>query len=193
MTDFASPCANIAVAVLAAGQARRFGSDKLMADLDGLPVGAHIGQTLGEMPFGWRFAVCSKSAALMQHFSAVGFDIIENTEPDNGQAHSLHLAVRAANSTSATALLVVLADMPFVTARHIERLLAAGAGTTASTCGGNPMPPALFPRDVWPELLATVGDAGARDVLRRATLISAPAFELRDIDVPSDLHDTQSR
>ena len=185
--------ADIAVAVLAAGQGRRFGSDKLMADLDGAPMGLHIAQTLKQMPFGWRFALCRKGAALMQHFSGLGFQVVVNDTPETGQAHSLHLAVEAAFTTEAKALLVVLADMPFVTKCHIEKLLAAGDGINASTCGGNAMPPALFPRDVWPELLKTSGDAGARGLLQTASLVAAPLSELRDIDVPADLHDTPRR
>lgn len=186
-------CADIAVAVLAAGQARRFGSDKLMADLGTRPLGLHVAVMLAEMPFGWRFAICRTSAALKQHFSAAGFVIIENSDPEMGQSHSLHLAVRAAQATRANALLIVLADMPFVTRRHIENLVSMDEGITASTSGEHPVPPALFSRSVWPMLLTTSGDAGARELLRSAALIHAPASELRDIDVPADLRDTQQQ
>ena len=185
--------ADIAVAVLAAGQGSRFGSDKLMADLDGRPMCLHVAEMLGDMPFGWRFAVCSERAATLQHFSAAGFAIIENAAPEKGQSHSLHLAVRAAHTTEASALLVVLADMPSVTKRHIEKLLNAGEGIIASTSGERPMPPALFPRHVWPQLLATTGDAGARNLLREAKLVRAPASELRDIDVVADLREMREQ
>ena len=186
-------CDNIAVAVLAAGQGRRFGSDKLMADLDGLPLGLHIAQTLQKMPFGWRIAVYSKGAALTHRFSTAGFDIIVNAEPEKGQSHSLHLAVRAVQATEATALLVVLADMPFVTKGHVEKLLAKTGEIVASTSGDGPMPPALFRRNVWPQLLTTTGDAGARDLLKDALLVHAPPSELRDIDVPADMRETPGR
>jgi molybdenum cofactor cytidylyltransferase len=185
MPDFGE----IAVAVLAAGQGTRFGSDKLMADLWGQPMGLRVAEMFGEIPFGWRFAVCSKGAALVQHFSAAGFATIENAAPELGQSHSLHLAVRASQATGATSLLVVLADMPFVTKGHVERLLKAGEGIIASTSGDRPTPPALFPRDVWPMLLATSGDAGARLLLVDATLVHAPESELRDIDVAADLRE----
>lgn len=185
-----SAYADIAVAVLAAGQGTRFGADKLIADLGGRPVGLRVAETLKELPFGWRFAVCSKSAALLQHFSSLGFSTIENAAPEKGQSHSLHLAVRAAEGTDATALLMVLADMPFVSNSHIVKLLCAGERIAASTAGHHPMPPALFSRDVWPQLLATTGDAGARDLLRDAMLVHAPVSELRDIDVAADLRET---
>lgn len=179
-------CADIAAVVLAAGQAKRFGSDKLAEPLDGLPVGLHIAETLAPLGFGWRFAVCQKGAALAQHFSAMGFAVIQNTAPQEGQARSLHLAVLAAERTNANALLVTLADMPFVTRSHIAAV-TAGAGLTASSFGSAAMPPALFPRAMWPLLLATNGDTGARALLRDARLVIAPADELRDIDVAGDL------
>jgi molybdenum cofactor cytidylyltransferase len=49
------------------------------------------------------------------------------------------------------------------------------------------MPPAIFPRAHWPDLLATVGDAGARHILTRAEKLTAPAGMLGDIDTPDDL------
>jgi molybdenum cofactor cytidylyltransferase len=179
-------CADIAVAVLAAGQGRRFGSDKLMAELDGVPLGLHIAGTLGEISFGWRFAVCCKGAAILQQFSALGFAKIENAAPERGQSHSLHLAVEAAMVTGAKALLVVLADMPFVSAAHLHKLAATGT-LAASHDSQVPMPPALFPRDTWPQLLATRGDRGASALLKTALHIPASAEELRDIDVAGDL------
>ena len=179
-------CADIAVAVLAAGQARRFGSDKLMAPLDGLPLGVHIARTLAPMGFGWRFAVCQQGAVLAQHFEALDFTVIENAVSEAGQAHSLHLAVYAAERTRAEALLVVLADMPFVSQAHLA-IVAAGDGLTASSDGKASMPPALFPRAFWPELLAAQGDKGAHSLLRQARIIMTTSEELRDIDVAADL------
>lgn len=182
--------ADIAVAVLAAGQGTRFGSDKLMADLNGRPIGLHIAQTFEPIAFGWKFAVCRKNAASSPHFSTTGFQIVTNDRPEKGQARSLHLAVNAAAATDAQALLVVLADMPFVSANHVAALVAAyGGATVGSTNGHTPMPPAIFPRDAWPMLLAATGDAGARRLLADASLITASPAELLDIDVLADLHD----
>lgn len=183
--------ADIAVAVLAAGQSTRFGSDKLMASLDGLPLGLHIGQTLGELDFGWRFAVCGLGAPIAGPYADMGFAIVENADPGAGQAHSLHLAIHAAEATAAKALLVVLADMPFITRNHFAALVAKDV-LAASTDGRAPMPPALFPRELWPDLMRTQGDAGARSFLHGACLVPASARELRDIDVAADLPRPQS-
>lgn len=178
--------ANIAVAVLGAGRGRRFGSDKLMADLGGIPLGLHIGQTLGQMGFGWRFLVCSKDAALSQHYAALDFTILDNDAPELGQSHSLHRAVQAAVTTRAAALLITLADMPFVSQDHLEKLLET-TGLATSFDGSHRQPPSLFPRAIWPRLLAVSGDHGARDLLLQARLVQAPAIQLRDIDTQADL------
>lgn len=178
--------ADIAVAVLAAGQGSRFGSDKLLVDLNGHPLGLHIGQTLAPYGFGWRFAVCAKNTTIAMDYAELGFAVIENDAPERGQAHSLHLAVGAALSTSARGLLVTLADMPFVSADHILRVAATGA-LTASSDGSAPMPPAFFPREIWPKLLETFGDRGAAALLKSARLIVAEPAMLHDIDTPSDL------
>ena len=181
-------CADIAVAVLAAGQGKRFGSNKLMADLDGQPLGLHIAQTLKPMGFGRRFAICGKDAAISEHFSSADFAVIGNNRPEAGQAYSLHLAIHAAEATVTQALLVTLADMPFVSTKHIAALVAAYDGDIiASTDGKTKMPPAIFPRDSWSMLLSTTGDAGARAMLKNAVLITAPSDELRDIDMAADL------
>ncbi len=185
-------CGDIAVAVLAAGRATRFGSDKLMVPINGVPMGAHIAKTLAPMGFGWRFAVCQSGAGLAHHFAAMDFAIIDNAEPEKGQAHSVHLAVQAAERTTAKGLLVTLADMPFVTRSHLASV-AAGDGLAASSFGHSPMPPALFPRAAWPLLLATGGDAGARHLLRDAIIITGTPHELCDIDVVADLPRPQSQ
>lgn len=179
-------CADIAVAILAAGRATRFGPDKLMVPVDGLPLGAHIAKTVASLDFGWRVAICAVDAPIAEHYADIGFSILENETPERGQAYSLHLAVEAAMVTTAGALLVTLADMPFVSRSHLAAVARTG-NLAASTNGKSPMPPALFPREYWPALLATKGDAGARELLGAAHLVSAALQELRDIDVAADL------
>lgn len=181
---------DVAVAVLAAGRSERYGADKLMVPLGGIPLGLRIGNTLSTLHFGWRFAICGKGSSLCDPYTQLGFKVVENAAPEDGQSHSLHLAVRAAQATAARALLVVLADMPFVTPEHLGKIGTSFA-LTASTTGSLPMPPALFPRALWPDLLGVNGDSGARHFLGEAHLVIASANELRDIDVPQDLPTSQ--
>ncbi len=179
-------CAEIAVITLAAGLGTRFGSDKLMAPLGDYPLGIYIGRTLRDMGFGWRFAVCGPKSPISVHYANLGFHIIENISPEAGQAHSLHLAVAAASATRAQALLVTLADMPFVPESHLREVARAGVLTTSNNGTAN-MPPALFPRESWPDLLATTGDRGGAALLGSARVIAIAPVWLRDIDTAADL------
>ncbi len=179
---------DVAIVLLAAGNARRFGSDKLMADFEGAPMGARVAHELASVAAAAHFAVCQPDAVIVAHYARLGFDIVDNPRADLGLSGSLHLAVEAALRTDAQALLIALADMPFVQTAHIDTLIAACSDTVvASFDGHQPMPPAIFPRSHWPDLLATVGDAGARDILARAGKLTAPADTLRDIDTPDEL------
>ena len=178
----------VAVAVLAAGNARRFGADKLMMDLDGAPLGLRAARTLAGLNTAVHFAVCQPKAVISSIYAQAGYAVIENPNADLGLSGSLHLAVAAAAKTQAQALLIALADMPFITASHIDALIKACDGDImASSDGNQPMPPAIFPRSSWPFLLETKGDAGARHILLNASTRTAPKGSLRDIDTPDDL------
>jgi molybdenum cofactor cytidylyltransferase len=180
--------ADIAVVLLAAGQGVRFGSDKLLAKIDGEPLGLKVATRLIGLGFGHHLAVCKPDSDLVARYIGLGFTVIANDEPERGQAHSLHLAVEAAMATQAVALLVVLADMPFVSTGHLTALALAYDGEIiASTNGDAKMPPAIFPRSSWTDLLATSGDAGARGLLKGACVVAVPPWELHDIDTPADL------
>ena len=177
--------ADVAVALLAAGKAERFGSDKLLAEIDGIPMGEYAAATLAQLNAGQYFAICRSNSA---GYARRGFEIVQNNNADLGQSHSLHLAVNAARRTDAKALLVVLADMPFVPAAHFSELISrVDEDVVASFDGSHAMPPAIFPRAYWQRLLGTSGDTGARHLLVGARLVHTSVDYLRDIDTPADL------
>lgn len=179
---------DVAIVLLAAGNARRFGSDKLIADLSGLPLGVHAARTLKPVNAVGHFAVCQPQSHIRADFEALDFTVIDNGNAALGLSTSLQLAVEAAAQTQAKAVLITLADMPFVTIAHIEALIAAcESEIIASSDNGQAMPPAIFPRSTWSTLLEASGDAGARHILANAKTLAAPEGSLRDIDTPDDL------
>ena len=176
----------IAAVLLAAGQSARFGSaDKLAASLDGLPLGAHAARTLLTLPLTMRFVVTGPFT-----FPWHGFEQVPNDRPEEGMGRSIALGTEAARRAGAEAVLIALADMPFVSSGHFERLLSFhhGPGTLiASSDGSRRMPPALFGADWFDVLEKLSGDHGARNLLGEAKLVQAAADELTDIDDPDDL------
>lgn len=179
--------ADVAAVLLAAGRGTRFGGDKLLAELDSKPLAVYAADLLAGIGFGALIAVCrADDAVLPGLLHARGFTIALNDRPEDGQSRSLRLGVEAARGSAA--LLIALADMPFVTRAHITRLLDTFAGKTlASARDGQPMPPALFPRTTYDALAAVEGDAGGRALLRDAPSVAADPAELPDIDTRADL------
>ncbi|KQM63360.1 MobA [Sphingomonas sp. Leaf17] len=177
-----------ALILLAAGASRRFGAaDKLAADVGGRPLGLHVVAALADVPFAARIAVVD---GCRLDFAAHGYRVIRNDDAASGMAGSIRLGVARAKAEGADAVLIVLADMPRVTAGHVARLFAAaedGDAVVASSDGVRPMPPALFGADRFDALLALEGDAGARAMIRAARHVVANAGVLVDVDTVGDL------
>lgn len=177
--------------LLAAGQSRRFGDvgSKLEEQFLGRPLGLHVAVALESVPFKCRVAVVDHCRI---DYAQHRFEVVTNTDPDRGMAHSLCLGIDHARRHDPAAVMIALADMPRVTAAHIYRLFDASTGddsVVASSDGISPKPPALFGRGQFDALMNFSGDMGARDlVLGGRHVVTAPA-ELIDIDTPADLEE----
>ncbi len=176
--------------LLAAGRGARFGGNKLEAEFRGMMLGLHASRTLSGFNPQHLIAVHDPAhAKLGKALSDMGFKLVANDHPTAGQGHSLALAAQAALEADATAMLVCLADMPFVTIDHLKRIIDAGGDhVVASANGTTPMPPALFPRRLFTALASLSGDTGARALLKNATVVPGDANMLADIDTQADLN-----
>ena len=189
------PLSDVAVVVLAAGLSQRHpGENKLHRLLRGKPLAAHVADTLAALPFLQHIAVVAEpDAKIAELFASRDFTIITNPEPARGQGHSLALGVaRALQDNNSAAIMVCLADMPFVSAQLIEKLAAAmSANADAAICvvGDHITPPAIFRRRHAEPLLTLDGDVGARKIV--ATLADVAKVEaspslLADFDTEED-------
>lgn len=178
----------VALILLAAGRSRRFDDgDKLAEPFLDKPLAFHVVRALEAVPFLARIAVVSDTEL---DFEALGYRVVENPDPSLGQARSLCHGVALAEELGAEAVLVALADMPRVTAAHVQRLLDAWRGPdtiVASSDGVQPGPPALFGRERFEALLALEGDQGARDLIRAGRHVVTSPAELVDVDTQQDL------
>ncbi len=185
--------ARIIGVLLAAGAGSRFGGKKLESLLGGMMIGEHAARALAGCQCDWHAAVCGEDdSPLSSMLEALGYTRIVNAQPETGLSHSLALGARKAMLCEADAMLVCLGDMPFVTTAHLERLIAAfgsaeGQACVASQNGEIRMPPAIFPKSRFPELMALTGDQGARQLLRDAIGVPVDPGLLADIDTPGDL------
>lgn len=185
------------LALLAAGQSRRFGDqDKLSALLGDKMLGLHAAETAAGIPFGEKLVIASPEHDCAAHWRDLGYQGIANDDAMQGQASSVRLAAAHAIQSGAGALCILLADMPFVTRDHLDRLIAAFAqsgGTVASARNGQALPPAIFPSGAFQSLIALEGDSGARQLLAEATLVAGKDPVLIDIDTRADLAQANDR
>ncbi|MCJ2097837.1 NTP transferase domain-containing protein [Methylobacterium sp. E-046] len=189
---------DVGTILLAAGLGSRFGPEpKLLALLDGVPLVRHAaGAALGARP---RPVIAVLGAHADRVRAALaGLDLIHAVNPDYrlGLATSLRAGL-AALPPSCSAAVVVLGDMPCMTAAHIDRLVEAFAGAA-------PLPVAVVPvqdgrrgnpvllnlRRLAPDIARLQGDHGAGPLLRgRTDVLEIPGdpSTALDIDTPSSL------
>jgi molybdenum cofactor cytidylyltransferase/nicotine blue oxidoreductase len=117
-------------------------------------------------------------------------ELVENPNWRDGQATSLQVGIERADALGADAVVVGLADQPGVPAEAWRLVAASGiAPIVAADFAGRRRPPVRLARAVWP-LLATTGDDGARELMRRrADLVGEVACpgDPADVDTVEDL------
>jgi molybdenum cofactor cytidylyltransferase len=189
-----APEATVAGVVLAAGSSTRMGRNKLVLDLGGGTVVRRAVQAALEARLRPVVVVLGHEAERVRaEVADLACRVVMNPDHAQGVATSLHAGVRTVPDDAA-ALVVVLADMPFVTASMIDALVRRFRTTEApvvvSRYGETEAPPTLFARPLFPELLATRGERGARAVAlrhqREAAVVAFPPEALRDLDVAGD-------
>lgn len=180
--------ARTTLVLLAAGQSLRFGAaDKLSQPLGDRPLGLHVVAALARIRFARRIAVVGEHPL---DFAAHGYRQVTNPDPGQGLSSSIRLGIADAAAAATDAALIVLADMPRISARHVQALFAAADGPmaiVASRDGATLSPPALFGAGRFAALAALTGDTGARTLLRDAIGVAAAPGELADVDQPDDL------
>jgi molybdenum cofactor cytidylyltransferase len=191
--------ANVRGVLLAAGYAKRFGSNKLLHTLPpgkpdaGMPIAlASARHLLAALPESVA-VIRPRAQKLGKLLRDAGCNTVVCRNAAEGMGVSLAEGVRA--TRDAHGWVVALADMPYLnseTVRIIADALTEGATIAAPSYRGERGHPVGFARRFGDELSALRGDAGARDILKAhpdwITLyeVDDPGV-LRDVDVPSDL------
>ncbi len=181
----------LAAAVLAAGGSTRFSDGpKQLAELRGRPmVASAVEAPLAVAELAAVFVV--SGAVDLHGVLPAGAIVLDNPRWRDGQATSLAVAVHAARVGGFDALLVGLADQPFVGADAWRSVALADPThpVLVATYGGHRANPVRLAAEVWP-LLPDTGDEGARVLMReRPELVGevACAGDGLDIDTVEDL------
>jgi molybdenum cofactor cytidylyltransferase len=183
----------VAAIILAAGQGTRFGSEpKLLASLEGVPLVRRVAEAALGAAVRPVIVVTGHRAAEVAAVLA-GFDVrlVHNPLHGNGLSTSLQTGF-AALPREPRAAIVLLADMPLITAPLIDGLVTAwreqGRPTAlVPTVAGRRGNPVVLSRALEPEIGSLAGDIGAAALLRRrAGVVEWP------VDGPGILQDVDT-
>lgn len=193
----------VAGIVLAAGSSTRMGKNKLLFDLDGESLVRSAVRRAAAAGLDPVIAVLGHEVERVQR-ELDGLTppclIVVNPDYARGINFSLKAGIAAVPATAAAAV-VILADMPFVTAEMIGTLVTryreSEAPLVISDYEGVNAPPMLYDRVLFEELRAMEGEGCGKQVVRRhrseAVVVGWPAAALTDLDAPSDYEQLRSQ
>jgi molybdenum cofactor cytidylyltransferase len=160
----------IAAVLLAAGLSTRLPANKLLQPFRGKPLVCHAAQAaLASRASPLIVVTGHKAGEVAAVVSTPGIIIVDNLEFSTGLSSSLKCGVRAVPSQCDGAL-ILLGDMPFVTAALIDTLLEAfdpakSREVIVPVHQGRRGNPVLWGRRFFPALLALTGDRGAKQLM----------------------------
>jgi molybdenum cofactor cytidylyltransferase len=186
---------SIAGVVLAAGTSTRMGQNKLFMELEGETLVRRAVARAAAAGFDPLIVVVGHEAERVQRaLDGLPYRPVLNPDYERGVNSSLRAGIRAVSESPARAAVVMLADMPFVTAAMIETLVEkyrrGSAPLVISDYAGVNAPPMLYDRSLFDELSIPEGHGCGKQVVKRHRLeaesASWPAEALTDLDAPED-------
>ncbi len=188
----------IAALLLAAGRSTRMGGpNKLLADIDGAPMVARVAQRLLSSHARPVVAVLGNQADEID--AALGklpVERVRNPAFADGLSTSLKCGL-AALPAGIDGAIVCLGDMPLITGRDLNRLIAAfnpleGRAIIVPVRRGKRGNPVLWASRFFPEMAGLAGDVGAKHLIgEHAELVAEVEMDtdavLVDIDTPEAL------
>lgn len=185
----------LAVILLAAGFSRRAGFQKLLREVDGRPLYAHILETLAALP--WQAVVCvSNLFEIFRDARTAGFLTTASPQAEEGKSASILSGMRALDEAGIRpqGYVFCVADQPFIKGQTFLTLAADFLSDPSEIVyplydgerRGNPM---FFPADCHDELCALTGEQGGSHLLRtrpcRGVFVRG-LQQAKDFDRPED-------
>lgn len=189
------------IIIMASGLGRRFGENKLLQSVAGVPMYQHVlGLVLSfirKHPDKGEVVVVSAYEEILLEAEDSGCLSVRNPHPERGISETVRLGLlkpleRGGRPESAVFL---TADQPWLTYETLERfLLLAGETEEGFLCARNGEilgSPVSFQEKYYEELLHLQGDQGGKAVMKRhqehVRYFEVPIRELKDVDFQEDL------
>lgn len=187
----------VAALVLAAGRSTRMGAEnKLLLPVDGVPMALRaVMAARASRATSVTVVLGHEAGAVEAALAGSGAGFARNPDPAQGMSGSLRVGITAL-ADDIDAVVVLLGDMPRITAAHVDRLIEAFDPAQPAIIvpehqgrRGNPV---LWPRAFFAEMCALEGDQGARGLIERhpervvRVAVDDEAIFI-DVDRPADL------
>lgn len=188
----------IAALIMAAGQSRRMGAqNKLLADVDGIPMVRRVLDQVVASDVGAVAVVLGHEPERIRECLAVpGVEFVENPDFEQGLSTSLIKGLEVLRD-DIDGVVICLGDMPRVAADEINQLIAAfspieGRAICVPTYRGKRGNPVLWAHRFFDEMRHLHGDVGARHLIGEyADVVAEIEMEddgvLLDVDTPEKL------
>ena len=184
---------------MAAGNAERFGENKLAAQVNGKTLIEHA---LEAVPADALAAVCvvtqyDEVEALASRF---GFLCLRNDHPEWGLSYTIRLGTEALQN-DCDAIVYQVSDQPLLRRGSVAALVdfyrehpGHIVGASHNGTRGNPC---IFPKSYYPALCALTGDKGGSTIIREhednLLLFEVDKQELTDVDTKEALRDLKKQ
>lgn len=179
----------IGCVVMAAGNAQRFGDNKLAAQLQGRSLILRALEAVPAEQF-CAVVVVTQYPEVMRLAKEFRFAAVHNEHPDWGISHTIQLGLTGLRDCDGALFLV--SDQPLLQRESVAELVRLWRRQpdkiAALAHGGVRGNPCLFPARFFPELLELREDHGGNTVIRRheedLVLLEVAEQELTDVDTP---------
>lgn len=186
----------IAMIMLAAGNSRRFGANKLLYEIDGIPMYRHVLEQLDDTKkkieniyseysdivqlnnlyrnnitakIICNIIVITQYDAIAEAVKTKEIQVLYNPHPEDGISSSVKIGLNA--SLDADAVLFTVSDQPWLTSETICELihvfLNTSKGIACISYQGKMGNPCIFDRKYYNELLSLEGDKGGKKVIMK--------------------------
>ena len=188
------PICTLSLIMLAAGNSRRFGSNKLLYEIDGVPMYLRtltkLQKAASELG-NCEIIVVTQYEEIAAKAQGSGARVLINPHPERGISSSMKIGLATAKES--LACLFTVSDQPWLTTETIVNLvhkfLLEHKGMACTLLGTKTGNPCIFSRKYYQELLEISGDKGGKQIINRhpedvAYLEIEDARELTDMDTP---------
>ena len=179
---------NISAVVMGSGKSERFGKNKLLERIDGIPMIEILLRKLEELPFKNIF-VTYKDKEIFEICRKYKVIPLENKKYFLGQSESIKLGAENIKDEN---IMFFTGDMPFLKEETIFKIISEFDGRiTIPVVSGKRCSPVIFPNRYKEELLSLSGDIGGREIIKKENNLNFIEFfdkkQFMDIDREEDL------